>query len=442
MYSIEFNNISMLLITSHAFDSPVFLQMHELIFVNVDHLKIDFGMFTNVLTEIHFYDTDLLHINNNLLSPHYRTLLKLTANNFPATTDLTSFFGNRKLLWFLTVHIIGAKSQLIRRTLFAINFSRLVRINYLALVRCSIDAIQRDAFNFIGETLKTLDLTDNLLKAIDVAWFAVFLDDLKFRENYVFFDGNPIVCNCQFYEVRNLTLLAKMGERNGMLALQIHESMPRCVVHTATVQTCDTLQIISEEKICSLKSMVRPYAIAASNAFPKFAIHIARHKYENDTTTVVVIKTKFTVNFRLLILNNHSNQNVIKRKCPSLGQLKDSVACITLRGDVNAIPLIDGQLPKSQINSVRFLTTFGIVLSVANKRMWPLHIQTYRRADADDGITDWQVEKLFALRVLFQLSLVMFSVIVLPLWIFILFKRRQAAYSIIDLDGFGFVYIY
>lgn len=132
------------------------------------------------------------------------------------------------------------------------------------------------------------------------------------------------------------------------------------------------------------------------------------------------------------------NENVIKRKCPSLGDLKDFVACITLHGDVNMLPLIDSPQSKLKRNTDHFLTTFGIILSVANKRMWPLHIQTYRRTD-DEDVAEWKLEKVFVVRVLCQFSLVMFAVIVLPLWIFILYKRRRATYLISDFDGFGFV---
>lgn len=309
MFSIEFNTINILLITAHAFYSTAF----------VHHLQLNFGLLSNVITELCFYGTDLMHINNNFLQPLFISLLNVNLNNFPATTNLTNFFGTLRFKFLVSVSITGNKSQLVWRTLEAINFLRLVRIKRLALAQCSIDCIQADTFKFISETLKSLDLSDNLLKFIDIAWFFVFLDDLKFRYSFVVLDGNPIVCNCSFYQIRNLTVFAKMNHRNDMVELQLFESIPACVMDTvgrhSNVQTCETLQIISNQKLYLTKSIERPYGAASKNAFPMFSIHIAHNQYSNNMTTVAIIKIKFTVNFRLLILNYHQNQNVIKRKC-------------------------------------------------------------------------------------------------------------------------------
>lgn len=138
------------------------------------------------------------------------------------------------------------------RTLTANDFKQLKIIEDLALNYLNIEFIEYGAFDFIGETLQTLNLQSNRIKFIIILQFAGYFDEFtgrnidwrRYKELYL--EKNPLVCDCNFYEVHNFSYIA--GRRYKKMGHHISPAHLKCIDgHFDGV--CPDVQTISSERL-------------------------------------------------------------------------------------------------------------------------------------------------------------------------------------------------
>lgn len=351
-YRLEFINCSLQYFQANAFNAKPFMNLMTLVFTSIRRLYIQPEMFNGIsLKTLKFWNTIVYNISDSFLAPIHKTLVSLEIHCVLSTVHLRSIFGATRLLELRFVVFTGC-NQNGSRTLNSSYFQQLPRIQGLSMPSCNIEFIQPETFDYIGETLNVLDVSFNRLKALDLNWFSIFLDwSPRTSKKYVLFIHNPFVCNCDFYEIQNLTLLLRNHfTKEGKLPFEIH----RCAAPDPQAK-CENLQEISAQKLNNFDASVSSYSFTAANL-----------RISNGTLNVL---TQFKAKFRLWIQNWKWLEVRKRSKCPSAEWLRDSVTCISFPGGSQTLPIVE-YLQRSPITSV------CAILSVANKRVWPLHIQS------------------------------------------------------------------
>lgn len=296
------------------------------------------------------------NLGKNFLQPIRNSLFRFKLRYLSSRVSLKKFFGDQRLNSIISIEIMGTNAPLnASRVLESTDFSQLPRIQILALRFCSITSIQPGTFDYIGETLALIDLSFNKLTTIESSRFSVFLDTSIKSSKYLLFYYNPIECDCNYYELRNLTLfLRNHYSREGKMP----DYFERCddAKYNAST-TCTNLQDISMRKLNNHQPVISKYS------FPKVDLRVANG--------MLSARTQFKAKFRLWIQSYVWIEVRKRTKCPSPQWLRESVTCVLIGGD-------DKVLPVHQYLQRSNLTTFYVILSVANKYVWPLHIQSVR----------------------------------------------------------------
>lgn len=339
-------------ITPNAFNAPVFNQLQTLEFQQLVQFEFNYNpsiyqkLAAVYLTNVHFRQ-----IANQLFSPIKRHIKTLHISYMPDEVDFATFFANERypLLYILQIIGLGGNAT---RSLDSSCLPRMPGVKIILLRKSGITAIHPNTFEIMGQTLLWLYLDANKLTTISIDIFASYID-VAVKNLFLLLTDNPFECTCEYYELRNYTIIG---------AGQAIRNMEECRTAPPQQQSnCANMQTISKKKLFIEDPEIYNYGLS------KVFIRIA-----NDQLT---INTKFNGKFRLIIINRDAIRFRKKSKCPMSEWIRNSVKCIRLTNSVRAIP-IDGFMPEQELAMI----TFGIILPMTFRRMWPLHIQTFRKS--------------------------------------------------------------
>lgn len=317
------------------------------------------GMFTGFrkIEQIRFF-TSLAHGGNvNCLKEVSKILIRLVVDLFPNEMTLSDIFGTSRMsnLRSLIVSSSANNVDLASRPLSPANFSRLPVIQHLTIKCIVISSIQPETFDFIGETLISLNLLDNKLKLIDVRLFFAIINRAQIVHKTVFFTGNRMICNCDFYETRTV-----IHQVFNFFFRDLRIFIPDCI-HILK-DDVSNLPHLKCEHLQQVKFHIKPDFLEKHH-FRKVDISIS-----ND---IMIVSTKAKYRFRLLILIQRPPILKKNSKCPTKKWIRESAKCALLTGESN-------ELPVAQFLRSTFSTTFCALLPTSPKRPWLLHCQTIR----------------------------------------------------------------
>lgn len=362
MDALEFIYCDLRVIHSNAFEWEVFHRLNRIKFQGSGQLEIKFqyGQYLQ-LRQLQFYNTIIENMPMHFLKPLHRFLSVFYITMFPPDITFNHLLGNAQLMKLEQLSIFGLSST-ITRSLHRSNFTKLICIQLLQLFDCNIDTIHPKTFDFIGETLYYLDLSNNKLTTIDPMWFETFLDtDLGYYKMFRY-NFNPLQCNCNFYALQNFTLYLRtyMSVHNA-----ISQEQRATCLESDQMADCDNLQILSREKLFLTNDSVIP-----QYAYPKVNLRL-RH-------SILYALTTFKMKFRLLILSHKQIETRKPTKCVSPSWIRDSITCLLVPGEMKEIRM-DAYLRQSHLT-----TTFAI-LTHPMKQVWPMHMQTIRQRMPSNG---------------------------------------------------------
>lgn len=282
--------------------------------------------------------------------------------------SIGSLFGSERLLRLRSAIVVGNLRSTTTRTLTAADFAKLSVVEKLRLNQLGIVDIEPNTFDFIGMTLREIYLHDNLLKHIQARWFAEFFDkQWLYNRKMIYYQYNPLECDCDFYEMRNLTLFMRLPHGYYPLEDDSWELTHECFGQNP-MPVCVNLQEIRRDKLHVTDTPVETFA------YPKVNLRI-----DND---ILIALTNYTMTFRILLQKYNSIEIRKRTRCPSPQWLRENVLCWMLPGEKKRISV-------AQFIQESSLTTFLAILIDGHKRVWPLHIQTIRR------ITQIDTEPIF-----------------------------------------------
>lgn len=300
----------------------------------------------------------LLSLRRTLIQFHYSCKFGSTKIG-----NLNVLFGNVKMSKLQNLNVVySQRSEESNGAVLAKrDFTGLVALRELHLIRCGIVAIADGTFNFIGETLLSIDLTGNRLTTLTTELFLTFLDSNANSFNVLkrlSLKENPLVCNYEFYKLRNMTSISFgfiFGNQNTMQCEQSASADSSPMTNQP-----DDLQDIHANRWHLNRVDNDVYA------YPNFQL-----KYDVKNVALS-IKHSQKGPFRLLILGQNPTHNKLYRKCPSRWIILSTVDCCVIRENAT----YEIQLAKHLVRNE--LTTFCVIYISVNRRIWPLHCATIR----------------------------------------------------------------
>lgn len=358
--SLDFISCNIRTIKHTAFMGGVFQDLTYLRFVNMVNVEIQV-IHCAKCVQIFIENTCTVTFPRNFLKVAYRFLREFALHTLPDSEKSIDYFNVGRFLNLQSIHLQGDGNR-VSRSLKKSIFKQLPKIRILILIQCGLEHIDSETFNFIGKTLVRLDISENRLKIINPNWFSVFLDMNRMDEDKnATFLNNPLVCDCNLYEVYVLTFHVTRSYRRNHFQFDTGS----CSAHFIGL-VCGE-QTISGKKL----HLTDGNFIATQYKFVKVNLHVSNG--------LLIATTGFQLKFRVLV---QSHVHIVKKKrsrCPSLAA---SLTCLLLPGSVKVLP-IDKFFKRSTIS------TFYIVLTIGNKQVWPLHIATVHRLGerSQDGLT-------------------------------------------------------
>lgn len=285
--------------------------------------------------------------------------------HYPNISFNDLFGGSQKLvLRTITVkaHEDGSENL---RILAPDNFTALPAIEHLTLADCGIEAILNHTFDYIGETLRFLDLNQNAFMELEPKIFYTLLDSYRFDN--VRIAGNVMECNCRFYALRDLIRMNahKRLYFKPITCIQSH-------ARNFTIDECTHLQVINMKRL-----NIEMYLDYNVNwiAYRKFFI-----KYK-PLTKQIMVQVENIERYRILIINQNfmwTKKSKGQRCYPNQQCLANLTNCFLVTAD-NANFSIAKYFPDSDLISL------AVIHVSASKRIWPLHYVTVRIPDELTG---------------------------------------------------------
>lgn len=344
-------------ITPFAFNSSAFESLMFLQFISLQAFEFSFQSWPLPLFSLRFENCLFRRVTKQLLSGFSQVLHLFSMTYMPDDADFTQIFRSNmreRYIMLETFEIRGAGGWNATRSLNNLCLPRLPRVASMRLNYCGIERIHRNTFEFIGKTLTTLDIQFNKMKTVSIGMFPALFDVPAKHEKLFLYFHNPLECTCELEELRNFTYL---NQKKNYLSSCRHGDLPL---------KCENLQTISKEKLLS--------DVGDRDGVYVFALSKVNVRVSDGR---LMANTAFPAKFRLLIIRHRGVQFQANAKCPTSGWIRESVKCLVLRDGKQTIP-IESVLHKSE------LTTIGVILTMLNKQIWPLHLQTYRRFDVVD----------------------------------------------------------
>lgn len=373
LFSIKFPNSS---IGSGWYDGK--MRIDNLVFVDCELNEIKQNAFvTNLnvfkrVNNLFFANTSTKSLPVNMLAPNSGLLNGFYITDFPDKHTLNDLFGQPKpKLNMKYVAVKGVESKT-PRVLHPSNFSQLVSLQILELSSMEIEYIHPNTFDFTGKTLKTIDLSRNKLTTIQVRWFAVYLDTIAGAYyQLLMYQLNPLKCDCNFYELRNFTIYLKTYVLlSPHLSTSVAYRNNTCVGEELN-KTCPNLQTIAKKKIFFSETVFESFS------YPKVVIRVV-----NGRDSAVMVSTEFESKVRLIIWSHKGNEIRKRSNCPTPEWLRKSVNCLGLRAPRNVLALNEFLRQADELS-------FFVILTNSLKRVWPLHIATYKAIDTVEIFPDW-----------------------------------------------------
>lgn len=344
-------------IQPNAFDSEPFRHTNHLAIVNSTAITFIEGMFNGLsnLRRLQLRSTTIIDIDVDFMRPMAQRLNYLFIDCFVDSIRFVKTFGMYPLnaLQTLNIHVKTDWDRVIGPP----TFNQLTAIKLLDISHCSISIIITNTFDVIGKTLTHINLSYNRLKAIQASLFTVFFSTAKLKDHSILrISYNPIVCSCDFYETRNLTLLNTDyfygSAEKFMKELVCRSGRPRSY--------CSNVQQIRAA------TLHRNETVLGTFALPKVIIRIFNGTLE--------IKTKTTSGIRLLVhIHRPSTMAEQSQKCHNIEWIRDSFKCFLLSERAMVIPVAE-YLELS--TPVTFYASLTVLIS---NRVWPLHCQTWQK---------------------------------------------------------------
>lgn len=213
------NAVAIAIIEADAFNVPAFEQLLGLIMHNMLHLsEYHFNMFSGLqmLNElcIFEFDNSVQNPPSNWLQPLHEHLEYFVYDgDIGNESVLTHLFGGPPMMELKIIDISCWNRPL--HMIAAANFTGLIAIDYLALIECGIQFIQKGTFDRMTATMTQINLSKNPLLKLSVTPFRMYLDRwpanvpsvVKTLVLYVLGD-EPLNCTRGLYRLRNITLIA------------------------------------------------------------------------------------------------------------------------------------------------------------------------------------------------------------------------------------------
>lgn len=302
-----------------------------------------------IFDNIHFR-----HIEDEILMPLRADLTTLDFSLLPDDIEIISVFGRKMYALLEMLRIVGYGVHA-RRHLDASNLPRTSRLMSLELIRCGIETIHPDTFDFVGSYLNRIDLSRNKLKSLSLRHMEDIFDVVRRYTRVFVYYGNPMECNCGLYEWQNMSVYndeIELGEMPG--------DMPNCSLHTH----CDNMQTVRINW-----TSPRRYWFTALD------IRIIKER--------LIAYTKYNGTLRLLFqmdpmaMEFHENT-----KCPSYDWTQQTVRCIRFWHGRRTIPT-------TEIFSNSDLVLITPLLPIGRRVAFPLHIRTFRHTPKTQLTMDW-----------------------------------------------------
>lgn len=353
------------IIKTGAFDAEPFKELRELTFLNNPTVEFEHQIFRNLrkLEVLIFRFTIIKNMDTKLLQPVDRTLIHLSYFGLPVMNSFDYMLGKVRFSKLVQVRMHSTSTEALK-ILGPSNFTSLLVLKYLDLSHCGIEVILNQTFDFLGETVEVINLEFNELSAINAKLFHIYLDRQFLFHKKLFLTGNPFICDCDFFEYRNMTSM-NLFENKKISHCYKNLSCVHSVDSTETEQNrtghlkCHKMSTIHVAKICQYHSQFE------INAHPKF--HLSFQKERES----ISLKTHVIGSFRLLVKNLELVNSRPKKRCPSRELIHKYAKCYILSKEERAMPFTKF-LAQSKIS------TFFVIHVSSKKTVWPLNCMTLR----------------------------------------------------------------
>lgn len=315
------------------------------------------------------------------MQPLSRKLMAFTYIKCPAHLQLTPFFGSVRMsnLKYIFMSSEGLNAS---RFLSADNFTGLPVIESISLHFFGIELILEHTFDFIGETLDRIYLSCNNIKHLTYTLFAIFLNSQCMNQKALSIVTADIECDCDFYELRNMSLIALKYPKSLVDYLEFYT----CRNEWPTIEKCPASQQIHSRSVC----LELPYFELF--AYPEFNVHAVDDE--------LIIETMAAVKYRLLIINHSTIEKRKSTKCPSKFWANQSVKCFQFSRLQSAIA-INQTIWRSDL-----MTIYIIYVSAFNE-VWPLHIRSMRIEQSEWIIGEFIINALLCFCCVLPLSILL-----------------------------------
>lgn len=322
IYSLKIELDNVTVIEQNAFDTKAFRTISILVLVFKTLTILEAGIFNN------FHSLDLadfkvaknglyvINPNSNIFQPIHKTIRFISLPYYTGR-HFNNLFGGIRLSRVLK--IVVSHCFRYRRTLAAENFTGLTIINDLELNNCGIEVIREHAFDFVGETLAKLVLSNNRIKFLDFERISVFVQSrprlvMMDQRKQLYIYNNRIECTCDYYEMRNLTMISfgySLFQDKRLTCTPLKQN------HRSH-RVCDNLQVLHVDKLFLNHPTISIYT------FPNIQIKF------NATADILTVKQSKVRPYRLWIKSVHQPVNIGGNQCSNKAINYDSENCLVL----------------------------------------------------------------------------------------------------------------
>ena len=351
MNHLHFVNSKISRIESNAFNAPAFHETSCLAFDEIDDLTLVPGWSNGLdsLNTLYISRTFVTNANEILLDPIGTKIVYFTYIALPDIFDLHELFGQIQLPKMLYVSIHCATKQykhfggntLVDRILDSRSLAGLIEIRHLTLENCGIVAVREGTFDKFRRTIYSLHLERNQLKDLTINTFTAFFKSMSSNsQRRLVLIGNPLRCSCDYYELRNLSLMNPT----------IDFYYPDC--HEDTEVPYEPLK-------CRRSQILRPrehcFQISKFNLFTHPLIEF--RNFENATGKYIHLQSETSGYYEMFVVNTDDSMPSIK--------------CILLPNGTSIIPM-------SQFNYSSAIVSFFIIFNTNPALVWPLNYHSIR----------------------------------------------------------------
>lgn len=365
LISVEFNKCTFKMIGPNAFDANAFDFLSYIYIYSMQNIHLG-PIHKYTYLGIFIVNSTIQSIDNDMLTPIRERISSVYIVYFPNFEKTILLFEKRTFKSLLTVQIHG-KNNDVNRSIDQNTFGRMPKIVILVLIRCGIEYIHPNTFDYIGRSLIQLRLEHNKLKTIEQRVFLTFLDTRSmemYGKKLLTYNGNPLNCTCDLFEGNSLhhylgnTFRAISTEPCNLTALDLS-----CNIQNISSQK---MNIDCMEGKCNSPNIYN---------FPAVNMRVINHE--------LVLRSNYALKFRLWIQSHGGFGIRMRTKCPTPEWLRNSGTCIFLSTTIQHMHIANF--------SVQWpITVFFAILSTSSKRVFPLHIQTFNYyASGDAAPSTW-----------------------------------------------------